>query len=215
MAESLPTAEKSSREQKYSSEVAKSVNESSINIGSESEIFTEERLKRFSLFQESYPEIHRKCPEELHYIYNKFISEFKSGVQDDLSLLFENTNIRDLLIDLENMIQKQANNVNGPSWRPSGNLEEDLRDHICYEKKKHKEAMQCYLSKMLAQKEAFEEELSQNDKEIRSLLGTIRAQHQKVKEAMGTLDSSMLSKIQDHVMGKSAAEKRFFSDCEF
>ncbi|XP_035219750.1 uncharacterized protein LOC118192820 isoform X3 [Stegodyphus dumicola] len=169
----------------------------------------------FSLFQESYPEIHRKCPEELHYIYNKFISEFKSGVQDDLSLLFENTNIRDLLIDLENMIQKQANNVNGPSWRPSGNLEEDLRDHICYEKKKHKEAMQCYLSKMLAQKEAFEEELSQNDKEIRSLLGTIRAQHQKVKEAMGTLDSSMLSKIQDHVMGKSAAEKRFFSDCEF
>ncbi|KFM79786.1 Polyamine-modulated factor 1, partial [Stegodyphus mimosarum] len=226
MAESLPTTEKSSKEQNYSSGTAKSVNESSINIDSEPVIFTEERLKRhferavsltlqkyissitFSLFRKMYPEIHQKCPEELHDIYNQFADELKPGIQEDLNPLFEKTNIGALLTDLENMIQMQADN--GPSWRPSGNPEEDLRDHICEEKKKHKKALQYYLSTMIAQKEALEEEMSQNDKEISNLQECMRAHHQKVKEAMSTLDQSMLSQIQDRILaikGKRAVEK--------
>ncbi|XP_035219773.1 polyamine-modulated factor 1-like isoform X2 [Stegodyphus dumicola] len=138
-------------------------------------------VSRFSVFKRGYPELYEKSRGNLREFYKQFKSQLKSSVQIDLDNLCQQTNTGTLLCELDKLIKEKKTNINGHSWRPSGNPEEDIKDHVYQEKQNYEEQLKSYLQILKTEKEELETELSKNHEAILQL----QKEHHELHDALG------------------------------
>ncbi|KFM74829.1 Polyamine-modulated factor 1, partial [Stegodyphus mimosarum] len=121
---------------------------------------------KFSVFKREYPELYEKSPSNLREFYKQFKYQLECSARIDLDNLCQQTNIGTLLCELDNVMKENKTNINDHSWRPSGNPEEDIKDHVYQEKQKYREKLKSYLQIIRTEKEELEAELSNNHEAI-------------------------------------------------
>ncbi|XP_023223512.1 uncharacterized protein LOC111624793 [Centruroides sculpturatus] len=125
---------------------------------------------KYMLFAENFAAIHKKHNNDLATVHQQFISKLESSIREEIKLMYQEETINTYLNKLDDLIMKAGSNQKSCKWRPSGNPETDLMDHLHVVKEEHKKE----LEQILAEQTEDIENLTQTVyKERQNLLSAI------------------------------------------
>ncbi|GFT25194.1 uncharacterized protein NPIL_76491 [Nephila pilipes] len=124
---------------------------------------------KFSVFKTKFPEIYKENHNHLRGIHQQLLSQLKDNITKDVDLLCNETKLYPSLKLLDDIIKKHSNRSGEDSWRPSGNPEDDTRDHIYHLKQKQKKCLEFVLETILAENALLEKTVNQNHANILTL----------------------------------------------
>ncbi|NXX83821.1 PMF1 factor, partial [Urocolius indicus] len=104
--------------------------------------------RSYRRFANCYRGFYELQPELTRSIYDQFIAQLHSSIQEEIQEVKEEGNLEALFNSLDKIVE-EAKNQEEPAWRPSGIPEEDVRSAAVPYLLKHR----AYLHKMLKEKE--------------------------------------------------------------
>lgn len=150
---------------------------------------------RFSRMKKKFAEIYKENPETLKNLHEQLSLQLKRSISEDLDELCKEHGIDFLLNSLE--IIKKNQEFSDHSWRPSGNCEEDLRDHIYPLKMKQKEALQAVLTKLMTSNEELINFATVNHAEILHIKKSNDDLFERFNTITSSIKGSSMQNLQD------------------
>lgn len=150
---------------------------------------------RFSVFKTKFPEIYKESGSDLKEIHQQLVSQLQDTITKDVNNLCTETNLYPSLKLLDDIIKKHSNKIGEDSWRPSGNPEQDTRDHIYHLKQKHKKCLEFVLETILAENELLEKSVNQNHADILTLKNEVDTSNQEILNEFAVLDDNNIARL--------------------
>uniref|UniRef100_A0A8D0G9J8 Polyamine modulated factor 1 n=1 Tax=Sphenodon punctatus TaxID=8508 RepID=A0A8D0G9J8_SPHPU len=141
-------------------------------------LLTSQQIANYQRFASCYHRFYKLHPEMTRSIYDEFISQLQSSIQEEIREIKEEGNL-EALFNLMDKIVAEAQSREEPAWRPSGIPEEDVRSAMVPYFLKH----QKYLQKAVKEKEEENEELAESVLAGRERIAALQRQIETRKEA--------------------------------
>ncbi|XP_055925696.1 polyamine-modulated factor 1-like [Argiope bruennichi] len=154
---------------------------------------------RYSIFKSKYPELYKECGKEFRDLHKQLINQLRDTITTDLKNLSTETNVFSSLKALDDMITKQSDRADEDSWRPSGNPENDIRDHVHHQKLKHKKCLEFVLETYVVENNKLEQIVEQNHAEIMKLKKEIDNDNQEVQSYFAAVNALDLLKLDEDI----------------
>uniref|UniRef100_H3B2W5 Polyamine modulated factor 1 n=1 Tax=Latimeria chalumnae TaxID=7897 RepID=H3B2W5_LATCH len=143
-----------------------------------SSLFPLQQCSSYWKFAHAYSPFSKLQPEVTKGIYDQFMSQLQTLMQQEINLIKEEGNLEELLSELDCIVEEGKDNTES-AWRPSGVPEEDLRSFLvryCLQQRE-------YLRKALREVEEENAKLAQSVLAGRERIAEMQWQIQRRKEA--------------------------------
>ncbi|XP_007064643.2 polyamine-modulated factor 1 [Chelonia mydas] len=132
----------------------------------------------YQRFANCYHRFYKLQPEMTRSIYDQFISQLQTSIQEEIREIKEEGNLEELFASMDKIVE-EAKNREEPAWRPSGIPEEDIHSAMVPYLLKH----QTYLRKALKEKEEENRKLAESVLAGRERISEMQQQIQNRKQA--------------------------------
>ncbi|CAM4621444.1 polyamine-modulated factor 1 [Lepidochelys kempii] len=132
----------------------------------------------YQRFANCYHRFYKLQPEMTRSIYDQFISQLQTSIQEEIREIKEEGNLEELFASMDKIVE-EAKNREEPAWRPSGIPEEDIHSAMVPYLLKH----QTYLRKALKEKEEENRKLAESVLAGRARISEMQQQIQNRKQA--------------------------------
>ncbi|CAL1264851.1 unnamed protein product [Larinioides sclopetarius] len=153
----------------------------------------------YSLLKKKFPKISKECDAELRELCKDLVKQLKTTITTDIKKLTEETKLFKSLKSLDDMVTEQKNRAGEDSWRPSGNPEDDIRDHIYDQKLKQKRYLEFILETLKVENNMLETTLEENHAQILKLKEECDADNQEVQSNFAAVDSLDFVKLKEDI----------------
>ncbi|KAG8196659.1 hypothetical protein JTE90_006569 [Oedothorax gibbosus] len=133
---------------------------------------------KFSMMQKNFREIYKADSFHLKIFHEQLVSQLKSCFSETVEEVFLETNVIQSLSSLNNIINKTTRNADIVAWRPSGNPNEDIRDHLHQLKLNQKKSLEFALQVLVTENSSLEQMIKKNHKEVIEIKSKIDASKQ-------------------------------------
>ncbi|XP_064608598.1 polyamine-modulated factor 1-like [Liolophura sinensis] len=126
---------------------------------------------RYKVFASSFPALHEQYPQALRSLREQLITKLETAVKDEAEKMYSDHGIVPLLNQLEELSKQKRPGVT--AWRPTGDVEEDLRAHTYPLKLKQRDRL-----KKIA------EALTEENKQLRTAVEARRHKFHNTQQAV-------------------------------
>ncbi|GFY45517.1 uncharacterized protein TNIN_165421 [Trichonephila inaurata madagascariensis] len=161
---------------------------------------------KFSLFKTNFPKICEENEGHLRNVREQLKSQLKENILKDIDNLCADTKLYPSLKLLDDIVTKHSTKNGEDSWRPSGNPEEDTRDHIYHLKQKHKKCLEFVLETMVAENELLEKSANENHADILALKKEVDALNQEINNEFEILNDDSIARLSKDIKAEFAKQ---------
>ncbi|GBM90590.1 hypothetical protein AVEN_66729-1 [Araneus ventricosus] len=154
---------------------------------------------KYSLFKEKFPEIFKECDQELRDLPKQLINQLKTTITTDIKNLSKDTDVFTSLKSLDDIITEQKDRAGEDTWRPSGNPENDIREHIYHQKQKQKRYLEFVLEALKAENNMLETTVEENHAEILKLKEEFDINNQEVQSNVAAINATDFPKLAENI----------------
>lgn len=161
-------------------------------------------VPKYRQLASALPKVHKKHPDRLRHIYGQLMQQLAHNIGEELDQMFDEENIVQLCNDLDDIINAAAVATTTtadtctsavtslqPTWRPSGDATDDLRDHVAASKEQQRSRLQRELAEVAAENERLERQLVDLQGQLVSMRDLATATAHDLSEVADMVESRM------------------------
>ncbi|XP_014772421.1 polyamine-modulated factor 1 [Octopus bimaculoides] len=149
-------------------------------------VFTKVATGKLSWYTKQFPALQAKDPGILKLLREQVTHQLESTIKMEVETMLEEENLMEIMKDLNQRIKSTKAQKTDLAWRPTGNVDDDIRAHLMPVKMKLRDNLQTMLSKLEEENKQLQTIVCERQKNL------IKAE-QKLKDYNGFFEKIAVS----------------------